>query len=454
MPELAAQSIGLVGVSGGVGMLIPAVSATAGPHTWVAYVFAIVALLFGSWSISFFARQMASPGALYTFAARGFGLAGALVCGSCLLVAYIIGAAGILLGAVNALAVFLIKAGALGGLPGPGATVALVLLLAVSGAWLSGRDILLSTRVTLLVELLSVGLIAAIVVRTLANAPSLADPRQLGFKGMSLTQLQPGIVLAFFSFVGFESATSLGSEARSPLTAIPRAILISILRPALLFVAASYAMVRAFPVGLQDVQGPLSTMAERQGFGGAGLFVEASIALSFYVAFLSSVNAGARIAYALARDGYLPATIGRSHPVHATPHAAVFGLVGLATCGGVLMLAAGTGLANAYGMLSTIATYGYLAAYLIVAIAAPLYLWRSGRLQWRHGLVSFVAVILLGVPVVGSVYPSPAGLEAVLPYVFAAIVGTHVAAMFAVRRWGRPAASGHGTFGGVSVEQR
>jgi len=73
LPELIAQSIGLVGVSGGIGVLIPAVFATAGNGTWLAYVFAIVALLFSSWSIAVFARDSASPGALYAYVSAGIG---------------------------------------------------------------------------------------------------------------------------------------------------------------------------------------------------------------------------------------------------------------------------------------------------------------------------------------------------------------------------------------------
>ena len=77
LPELIAQSIGLVGVSGGIGVLIPAVFATAGNGTWLAYLFAIVALLFASWSISVFARDSASPGALYAYVSAGIGPSGA-----------------------------------------------------------------------------------------------------------------------------------------------------------------------------------------------------------------------------------------------------------------------------------------------------------------------------------------------------------------------------------------
>ena len=42
---------------------------------------------------------------------------------------------------------------------------------------------------------------------------------------MTGSGLRLGLVLALFSFVGFESATTLGAEARNPLKTIPRAVI-------------------------------------------------------------------------------------------------------------------------------------------------------------------------------------------------------------------------------------
>jgi amino acid transporter len=46
-------------------------------------------------------------------------------------------------------------------------------------------------------------------------------------KGVSPTSIRIGLVLSFFSFAGFESAASLGDEAKKPLKTIPKAIIIS-----------------------------------------------------------------------------------------------------------------------------------------------------------------------------------------------------------------------------------
>ncbi|RQS99997.1 hypothetical protein [Burkholderia contaminans] len=88
----------------------------------------------------------------------------------------------------------------------------------------------------------------------------------------------------------------------------------------------------------------------------------------------------------------------------------------------LVFTARGTALLDSYGYLSSIATYGWLLAYVLVAIGAPLYLHRQRRPRARHVVISVVAVVLLAIPLAGSVYPVPGGVYAWLPYVFVALL--------------------------------
>lgn len=426
LPELVAQSIGLVGVSGGVGILVPAVFATAGNGTWLAYAFATVALLFSAWSISLFARTAASPGALYAYASQGIGPIWGVICGWSLLIAYAVGAAGILQGTVNTFLVLARELGLVAAHPPLAISLLLTVVVALAAWAIAYRDIRLSTRFTLLVELLTILLIAVVLIAYLLNGSSHVDQSQIALEGVKPEQLRLGMVLAFFSFTGFESATVLGAEAQSPLKAIPRAVIISIVGPALLFILASYTLVAAFHgqhPGLDQADGPLSILAHRLGLGGFGLIIDAGVALSFFAAFFSSINAAARIIYTFARQGLLHAATGKAHASNATPHIAVTLLVVLALIVGLVFTANGTALLDSYGYLSSVATYGYLLAYVLVAVGAPLYLRRQGKLKPQHVLISLVSVLLLAIPLVGSVYPLPTGVYAWLPYVFLGLVG-------------------------------
>ncbi|MEM5404870.1 MULTISPECIES: APC family permease [Paraburkholderia] len=436
LPELIAQSIGLVGVSGGIGVLIPAVYTTAGNGTWLAYLFAIVALLFSSWSISIFARDSASPGSLYSYVSVGIGPIWGAICGWSLLIAYAVAAAGILQGTISAFLVLGREVGLLGSTTALATTLGLTVVTAFAAWYITFRDIRLSTRFTLLVELATLVLIAGVVIGTIAISHHPVDQAQVTLQGVKPAQLQLGMVLAFFSFTGFESATVLGAEAKNPFKAIPRAVLISVVGPAIFFVVGAYGLVSAFQgqtPALDHVDGPLAVLAHRLGAGWIGVLIDAGVALSFFAAFFSSINAAARIIYTFGRQGVLHKVTGRAHQTNATPHIAValVALLSLATA--LVFTAHGTALLDSYGYLSSIATYGWLLAYVLVAIGAPLYLRRRGKLKAVHVLISIVAVVLLAIPLAGSVYPVPDGVYASLPYVFLALLALGLAWFLVLR---------------------
>jgi len=73
------------------------------------------------------------------------------------------------------------------------------------------------------IEVISVSLIAIVLALLLIHQGSNSTMNQLRLKGVPITGLGPALVLAMFSFVGFESATTLGGEAREPLKTIPLA---------------------------------------------------------------------------------------------------------------------------------------------------------------------------------------------------------------------------------------
>ena len=88
--------------------------------------------------------------------------------------------------------------------------------------------------------------------------------------------LGPALVLSIFSFVGFESATTLGGEARDPLRTIPRAVLQCALLAGVFFMLCAYSEVLGLsrPVrgALNDSTSPLhharrkgSRLAARRG---------------------------------------------------------------------------------------------------------------------------------------------------------------------------------------------
>ncbi|NJL20387.1 MAG: APC family permease [Leptolyngbyaceae cyanobacterium SM1_3_5] len=149
---------------------------------------------------------------------------------------------------------------------------------------------------------------------------------------------------------------------------------------------------------------------------GVGLTV--GIVFSCFSCCLASINAASRIAYALARHSFFPAPLGVAHTRNQTPHVAVSVSALLAFLIPGSMLLFGMSDTTIYGYLGTISTYGFLTAYLLVSIAAPVYLSQRGELRSQHVIISILAGFFMLIPVAGSFYPIPAFPYNIFPYFF------------------------------------
>jgi amino acid transporter len=68
----------------------------------------------------------------------------------------------------------------------------------------------------------------------------------------------------------------------------------------------------------------------------------------------------------------------------------------------------GLGVLDIFNDFSTIATFGFLIVYILVSIAAPVYLKSLGSLKVTNVLVSIVSILLMLMPLVAAFYPVPA----------------------------------------------
>src|SRR5947199_5616106 len=92
-------------------------------------------------------------------------------------------------------------------------------------SWFAYRSIGLSARVSLVLEAVSMTIILVLFAIVFARKGISADA--LTLKGMPTAGIGPGIVIAIFAFVGFESAASLGLEAKNPYRTVPSSVLLS-----------------------------------------------------------------------------------------------------------------------------------------------------------------------------------------------------------------------------------
>lgn len=405
-------------------MTVPLVFASAGNGTWLAYLLAMTCTLLIAVCVSRFARESASPGSLYSYATSSLPPALASMAAWALLLAYIGTGASVVGGFVHYGNVVLKE---FFGFTAPSLLLCSIAVgVSIAVAY---RDVRVSARMMVYIELLSVLLIAVVFALVLWRHGLHVDPAQLALRGVHWSGVRLGVVLAMFSFVGFESATTLGEEARTPLRTIPRAVIQSALLSGLFFITASYTEVLGFPASagtLDQSASPMSALALAAGAPRLGPVIDIGAMVSMFACTLACVTAAARVLLMMGHNGVAHRSMARTHHRNSTPHTAVL-VTGLAT----LLLPAGLILAHVSGVtiydwMGSLATYGFIVVYALVAVALPLHLQAERRLSPAMVVLAAACVLAMALVLEGTLYPVPEAPKNYLPYLFLAYLAAGV----------------------------
>jgi amino acid transporter len=416
--ETLAQSVSTIAPTTTPAATIPLVCALAGNGTWLAYVLATVAVVLVALCISRYARYSSSPGSLYTYASMILPpWLGATVAWS-LLLAYVATGSSVIGGFYHYANLLLHDA------TGHAySAVFLATLVTAISMWIAYRDVKISARLMLWIEALSVTVILIVVILLLVRQGWHWDWEQLHLRGMSGSGLRLGLVLALFSFVGFESATTLGSEARNPLKTIPRAVIQSAILAGAFFTVCAYAEVSGFHTARQDLgasQAPMHVLAQVAGVPVLGILIDIGALVSLFAGTLACITAAARVLLLMAHNGLAHDSFRNTHVRNQTPSRAVV-ITGIAALLPVAILAArGASGLDVYGWLGSLATYGFIVAYALVCVALPRYLRDHAAYRAGAQIIPWLAGFAMLLALVGNLYPMPAGPYGKLPYVYLA----------------------------------
>jgi len=419
--ETLAQSVSTIAPTSTPAATIPLVCALAGNGTWLAYALATAAVVMVALCIARYARLSASPGSLYTYASMTLPPWLSATVAWSLLLAYVATGSSVIGGFYHYANLLLRDA------TGHGySAVLLATLVTGISVWIAYRDIKLSARLMLWIEAASVTVILIVVVLLLIRHGRHLDWEQIHLRGMTGSGLRLGLVLALFSFVGFESATTLGSEARNPLRTIPRAVIHSAILAGVFFIVCSYAEVLGFHTVGQDLgasQDPMHVVAQVGGVPVLGLLIDIGALVSLFAATLACITAAARVLLLMAHKGLAHNSLKTTHVRNQTPSRAAV-ITGLAALLPAAVLAArGASGLDVYGWLGSLATYGFIVAYGLVCVALPRYLRSRGVFRFGDQIIPWLAGAAMLLALLGNLYPMPEGPYGKLPYVYLAYLG-------------------------------
>jgi amino acid transporter len=213
---------------------------------------------------------------------------------------------------------------------------ALVVIAATAVNYLSVR---FGGSIQMLLTSLKMGAILLIVVagvlfgtqESIRMAPSVA-PFGLGVIGAVLTALVP----VMWAFNGFNDLGDLGEEIEHPEKNIPRAIILGLLTVGGLYLLANVAYFQVLPFSaIAQSQHVASDVVQSFAGSRGARWLTIAMAISALGALHVVVLTGARIPFAMARDGVFFQFAQRIHPTFRTPSGS---LIFLGSIGAVLAL--------------------------------------------------------------------------------------------------------------------
>ncbi|MBA3511758.1 APC family permease [Sphingomonas sp.] len=246
-----------------------------------------------------------------------------------------------------------------------------------------------------------------------------------------LSELEAGVLLVFYAFVGFENVVVPAGETKRPRTVLPRAIFTTIALTTLLYFLVQLAFISALPGGTSDDKAPLIDLGRwLAGPTGAVILTVAAIA-SLSGNLHGIMTSTSRVTSALGERGDLPRWFARVHPRFLTPHNSIaflaFFAAALALVGTYVWLAVISVLARLIIYAVTIAALpraperGAVPAWLYAMGAAgiALCLWASSRVEWEAwqtlGLLALAGAALYAIARRGAASSEGEAVSAIQP---------------------------------------
>jgi amino acid transporter len=302
----------------GVYVLVGQVAADAGGAVWAPLAVALLLAMLTAASYAELATKYRRAGGAAHYATRAFGPFAGFLAGFCMLAAGVVSVAALARGfGGDYLSAFVSL---------PVGLVAVVFLALI--ALLNARGIKESMRANVVATVVEVGgLLVVVALGAWLLLRGEGDAGRLTRLGTAehgaAAAILSGSVLAYYSFVGFETSVNVVEETRDPRRSYPRALFGALATAGAVYVMVGVAASAAVPTDrLAASSGPLLEVVREAGGVPPLLFSAIALVAVANGALLTGIMAS-RLAFGMARDGLLPSPLARVLPGRRTPWAAI-----------------------------------------------------------------------------------------------------------------------------------
>ncbi|MGW1883782.1 amino acid permease [Streptomyces sp. NPDC001970] len=384
-----------IGATLGTGIFVVLGEATplAGPAVAISFVVAGLTALFSALSYAELAGAVPVSGSSYSYSYATMGELIAWVCGWCLVLEYGVSVAAVAVGwgeylnelldgtiGVTIPASVSAPLGEGGFINLPALVVVLLaMVFLMGGAKESARvnTIMVMVKIVTLLLFIGIGFMGI-------KAGNYAPLAPLGVTGISAAA-----ATLFFSYIGFDAASTAGEEAKNPKKDLPRAIMLSLLVVTVLYCLVALVAVGAMP--WQDFEGTEAALAQimkdvtGQSFWGVVLAAGAVVAIASVV--FAVLYGQTRILFAMSRDGLVPKVFAKVNPRTGAPRANT--VIVSVFCGALAAFIPLGELANATSI-------GTLFAFALVNVAVIILRYRRPDMNRTFTVLLFPVTPILG----------------------------------------------------------
>ncbi|MGO4443242.1 APC family permease [Mycobacterium sp. 2YAF39] len=303
----------------GIYALMGVLSEDVGGMLWAPLVAALLLALLTAGSYAELVTKFPKAGGAAVFAERAYRKpVVSFLVGFCMLAAGITSAAGLALAfAGDYLATFV----DIPAIPAAIAFLALVACLNARGISESVKSNVVMTAIEL------TGLLIVIVAVSIMVGGGRGDASravQLPDGATPAIAILAGAIVAYYSFVGFETSANVAEEIRNPSKVYPTALFGALITAGVLYAMVGIASATALPSSeLSESSGPLLAVVAASGVGIPDWLFSAIALVAVANGALLTMIMSSRLAYGMAEHGLLPGVLSRVLPQRRTPWVAI-----------------------------------------------------------------------------------------------------------------------------------
>lgn len=239
-----------------------------------------------------------------------------------------------------------------------------VLIVAVL-SWLCYIGVRASSSINTLMVVIKVGVIVVFILAGLSfvdtsNWTPYIPPNTGEFGHFGFSGIMQGAAIIFFSYIGFDTASTAAVEARNPQRDVPIGIIGALVISGVLYMAMAAVMTGMVPFTKLNVDAPVAVALDAfPQLAWLAIPVKIGAIVGMTSVILMSIFGQPRILMAMADDGLVPPSLNRCHPKYKTPHVATAATgIGAAIFAGLFPL----------DVLGELISIGILFAFAVVCI--------------------------------------------------------------------------------------